>query len=101
MFENLSKPIKEDEELDERLKISITQHLQSLKIVFKQYFSGLKKKEAAFVQNQFSTALDVNDILDELQDRFYDFKNDLFARDVFQKMALSQFWCAMRKSYPQ
>ena len=51
--------------------------------MFKQYFPGLKEKEAAFVQNQFSTALDVSDILEELQDQFYDLKNDLFALDVF------------------
>ena len=49
MFENLSKPIKEDEELDERLKTLITQHLQSLETDFKQYFPELKEKEAAFV----------------------------------------------------
>ena len=74
MFENLSKSIKEDEELDERLKTSITQHLQSLETVFKRYFSELKEKEAAFVRNQFSTTLDISDILDELQDQFYDLK---------------------------
>ena len=95
---NLSK---EDEELDERLKTSITQNLQSLETVFKRYFPELKEKEAAFVRNQFSTALDVNDILDELQDQFNDFKNDSSERDVFQEMAFSQFWCAMRESYPQ
>ena len=101
MFENLSKPIKEDSELDERFKTAITQHLQSLETVFKRYFFELKENETAFVRNQFSTALDVNDILDELQNQFYDLKNDSSARDVFQEMALSQFWCAMRESYPQ
>ena len=84
MFENLSKPIKEDEKLDERLKISITQHLQSLETVFKQYFPELKEKEAAFVRNQFSTALDVSDIFGELQDQFYYLRHDSFALDVFQ-----------------
>ena len=34
MFEKLSIAFKEDEELDERLKTSITQHLQSLETVF-------------------------------------------------------------------
>ena len=34
MFEKLSIAIKKDEELDERLKTSITQHLQSLETVF-------------------------------------------------------------------
>ena len=33
MFEKLSIAIKEEEELDERLKISITLHLQSLETV--------------------------------------------------------------------
>ena len=101
MFENLSSAVKEDEELDEHLKTSITQHLQSLETEFKRYFPELKEKEAALVRNPFSTALDVSDIPDELQDQFYDLQNDLSARDVFQEMALSQFWCAMRESYPQ
>ena len=70
MFENLSKPIKEDRELDERLKTAMSQHLQSLETVFKRYFFELKENETAFVRNQFSTALDVNDILDEYQTNF-------------------------------
>ena len=101
MLQNLSKPIKEDEELDERLKTSITRHLQSLEIVFKRYFPELKEKEVALVRNQCSIALDVSDIFDELPDQFYDLKNDLSARDVFQEMALSQFWCTTRESYQQ
>ena len=71
MFENLSSAIKEDEDLDERLKTSITQHLQSLETVFQQYFLELKEKEAAIVRNQFSSALDISDILDELQEQFH------------------------------
>ena len=55
MFENLSSAIKEDEELDERLKILITQHLQSLETEFKRYFPELKEKEAALIRNPFST----------------------------------------------
>ena len=38
----------------------------------------------------FLTALNVSDIPDELQDQFYDHQNHSSARDVFQKMALSQ-----------
>ena len=49
MFENLSSALKEHEQLDESLKTSITQHLQSLKTEFKQYFPELKEQEAAFV----------------------------------------------------
>ena len=68
---NLSGAIKENEELDERLKTSITEHLQSLENEFKRYFTELKEQEAAFVRSPFSTALDVSDIPDELKDRFY------------------------------
>ena len=49
----------------------------------------LKKQEAAFIWNLFSTALNVSDIPDELHDQFYDHQNHSSARDVFQKMALS------------
>ena len=62
MFENSSSALKEDEQLDECLKTSITQHLQSLKTEFKRYFPELKEQEVAFVRNPFSTALDVGDI---------------------------------------
>ena len=68
MFENLSRVIKQDEELDEPLETSVTQHLQSFETEFKRYFPELKEQEAVFVQNPFSTSLDVNDILHELQD---------------------------------
>ena len=50
----------------------------------------LKKQEAAFVWNLFSTALNVSDTPDEFHDQFYDHQNHSSARDVFQKMALSQ-----------
>ena len=38
----------------------------------------------------FLTVLNVSDIPDELQDQFYNHQNHSSARDVFQKMALSQ-----------
>ena len=80
---------------------SITQHLQSLENEIKRYFPELKENEAAVVRNPFSSALDVADIPDELQDQFCDLRNDSSARDVFQEIPLSQFWCTMYKSYPQ
>ena len=89
MFENLSSAIKEDEELNERLNTSTTQHFQPLTTVLKRYFPELKEQEAAFVRNPLSTALNVSDIPDKLQDQFYDHQNHSSARDVFQKMALS------------
>ena len=90
MFENLSSAITENEELDKRGNTSTTQHLQPLKTVLKRYFPELKEQEAAFVRNPLSTALNVSDIPDKLQDQFYDHQNHSSALDVFQKMALSQ-----------
>ena len=90
MFENLSSAIKENEKLDKRVNTSTTQHLQPLKTVLKRYFPELKEQEAAFVRNPLSTALNVSDIPDKLQDQFYDHQNHSSALDVFQKMALSQ-----------
>ena len=92
MFENLSSAIK-NEKLDKRLKTSITEHLLSFEAEFKRYFPERKEQEAAFVRNPFSTALD------ELQDQFCNLPNDLSAHDAFQEIAISQFWCAMHKSY--
>ena len=68
---------------------------------FKQFFPELKEKEAPVVRNPFSTALVVSDILDELQDHFYDLQNDSSARDVFQEIALSQLRFAMHEFFPQ
>ena len=97
----MSSANKEDEEFDERLKTSITQHLQSRKTEFKRYFPELKEQEAIFVGNLFLTTLDVSGIPDELLDQFYDLQNGSSARDVFQEMALFQFWCAMCECDPQ
>ena len=49
MFENLSSLFQEEEVLDESLKTSITQHLQSLEKEIKRYFPELKENEAAVV----------------------------------------------------
>ena len=92
MSENLSSAIKADEELDERLNTPIPQHIQSIEIIaFKRKFFELKEQEVAFAQNQFSTASNVSDISNELQDQFYEHQNHLSARDFFQKRVLSLF----------
>ena len=101
MFDNLSGLFQEHEVLDEPLKTSITQHLQSLQTELTRYFPELKENEALLARNPFSAVLDVTDIPDELQDQFYDLRNDSSARDVFHEMSLTHFWCSMRKSYPQ
>ena len=74
--------------LDESLRMSITQHLQSLENEIKRYFPELKENEAAVVRNPFSSALDVADIPDDLQDQFCDLRNDSSARDVFHEIPI-------------
>ena len=101
MFENFSSLFEDQEVLDESLRTSITQHIQSLENEIKRYFPELKENKAAVVRNPFSCALDVADIPDELQHQFCDLRNDSSARDVFHEIPLSQFWCTMYKSYPQ
>ena len=92
MSENLSSAIKAGEKLDERLNTPISQHIQSIEIiVFKRYFFELKEQEVAFAQNQFSTASNVSDISNELQNQFYEHQN--------HSSALVKF--AMRESYRQ
>ena len=44
MFANLASAITEDKELDERLKTSITQRLQSLELSSNDIFLSLKSK---------------------------------------------------------
>ena len=84
MFENLSSAI-EDKELDVRLNTSPTQHLQTLETVLQRYFPELREQDAAFARNPLSTALNVSDIPDKLQDQFYDHQNHSSARDVFSE----------------
>ena len=43
---NLCSAIIADEELDERLNTPITQHIQSLEIVFKRNYLSLKNKKS-------------------------------------------------------
>ena len=92
MSENLSSAIKAGEELDERLNTPIPQHIQSIEIiVFKRKFFELKEQEVTFAQNQFSTASNVSDISNDLQDQFYEHQNHSPASDFFQKRVLSLF----------
>ena len=98
MSENLFSAIKADEELDEGLNTPIPQHIQSIEInVFKRNFFKLKEQEVAFAQNQFSTASNVSDISNELQDQFYEHQNHSSARDFFSKTGtLSVLVCYAR-----
>lgn len=101
MFEKLCGVVEESEdELDDNLKEEITGHLESLEKEFQRYFPELTEEEAALTRNPFSASLNVASIPDEIQDEFIDLQNDSSARNLFNEKLLTQFWCAMYKSYP-
>ena len=44
--------------------------------------------------------MNVADVPDEVQDEFTELGNDSTARDRLQEKTLTEFWCALRHSYP-
>ncbi|KAG8238426.1 hypothetical protein J437_LFUL002883 [Ladona fulva] len=63
--------------------------------MFEHHSTKTEESETGIVDN------DVSDIPDEVQDEFLELRNDSSARDIFQEKSSSQFWCAMRHSYPK
>ena len=103
MFDRLSSVscIEETGEEFEDLKKLIVAHLQSMECEFQRCFPELEEQEAILVQNPFSASLDASGIPDEIQDQYFDLKNDSSARILYHEKSLSQFWCEMYDSYPQ
>jgi hypothetical protein len=101
MFEHLCTTAEASEAgIVENLKEEIGDHLQFLETEMQRYFPELSEDEAAVVRNPFHASLDVADVPDEVQDEFLELRNDSTARDLFQEKTLTEFWCAMRRSYP-
>ena len=48
----------------------------------------------------FHASLNVADVPDEVQDEFTELRNDSTAHVLLQEKTLTEFWCAMRHSYP-
>jgi len=92
VLEKLSSVVEKTEELAKNLKTSVIDHLQSLEIEFQQYFPEQEEEEDAFARNPFSSSLAIANILDEVQDQFFDIRNHSSARDIFHKMPFSGFW---------
>ena len=44
--------------------------------------------------------MNITDVPDEVQDEFIELWNDSTARDLHKEKTLTEFWCAMRPSYP-
>ncbi|XP_076065336.1 zinc finger BED domain-containing protein 5-like [Oratosquilla oratoria] len=99
MFEKLCGMMDESQlQLDQFLKDEITGHFQSLKKGVECYFPELSQEQEALVRNPFSTKLDVSSIPDEIQDEFFNLRNDSSAHYLKVK-SVTQFWCAMYQSY--
>jgi hypothetical protein len=95
MFEHLCTTAEVSEAgIVDNLKEEISDHLQFLEIEIQRYFPELSEDEAAVVRNPFHASLDVADV------EFLELRNDSTARDLFQEKTLTEFWCAMRRSYP-
>jgi len=101
MLEKLSRVVEKTEELAKNFKTSVIDHLQSLEIEFQWYFSEQKEEEDAFVRNPFSIFLAIANVLDEVQNQFFDLRNHSSAHHIFHKMPFSRFWWAVHESYPQ
>ena len=64
------------------------------------YFPELSEQEAAVVMDPFHASLNVADLPDEAQHEFTELRKDSTDRDLLQEKTLTQFWSAMRHSYP-
>jgi zinc finger BED domain-containing protein 5/7/8/9 len=101
MFEHLCTMAEASERgVVENLAEEINGHLQSLEKEIQRYFPELSEQEASVVRNPFHAALDVANIPEEVQDEFIELRNDSIARDLFKEKSLTEFWCSMRRSYP-
>ena len=89
---SLLSSIEETGEEFEDLKKLIVAHLQSMECEFQRYFPELEGQEAILIQNPFSASLDASGIPDEIQDQYFDLKNDSSARILYHEKSLSQFW---------
>ena len=90
MFDRLSSVTgskEKNKELEDFKKLYV-EHLHSSSNVT---FSEFEKQEAMFVQNLFSASLNASGIADEIQNQYFDLKNDSFAHIFSHENSLSQF----------
>ena len=91
-----------DERLDgmpNHIKNGILEHLSALKSEFERYFSETTDEDLDFVKNPFKYP--VEKLADECQDKFLELINDSTARQEYEEKLLSQFWVAIKDSYPK
>ena len=90
MFDNLPAILNEKAEAS-NIKCSIMSHFSSLRNQFQKYFPDLSDLDLKLARNPFT--VDVKTLPDSLQDQFIDFINDSTARDAFETLNLTTFWC--------
>ena len=98
MFERVSECLKNNSEFDDQTKEYIVSHLRSLQSEIERYFPDIHDGHIV-AQYPFSQIITMTIVSDDLQDEFFDLKNDSEARNFFLETTLAKFWCKMSKTY--
>ena len=100
MFEKLDILLEERQEgMPDHLKNGILEHLSSLESELERYFPETTDGDLDFARNPFKYL--VEKLADDCQDEFLELINDSTARQEYEEKRLSQFWVAMKDSYPK
>ena len=93
MLENLSAFLDENEDhLLDIFQTEKTQHLRFLESQLKMYFPELEDEDQQkSVRNLVSDTLDITATPSEVQDEFFDLKNDFAAKDLYEDKSLNIF----------
>ena len=76
------------------------EHHKCLGDEFNTYFPGIKTDDAVMTmtRNPFKSIVDM--ISQDIQDEFLELVHNLFAKDEFQILSISNFWAKMYRLYP-
>ena len=100
MFEKLDILLDERPEgMLDHIKNGILEHLSALESELERYFPQTTDEDLDFVRNPFKYP--VEKLADDCQDEFLELINDSTARQEYEEKLLSQFWVAMKDSYPK
>ena len=100
MFEKLDIILYERPEgMPDHIKNGILEHLSALESELERYFPETTDEDLDFVRNPFKYP--VEKLADDCQDKFLELINDSTAQQEYEEKLLSQFWVAMKDSYPK
>ncbi|KAI6659533.1 Protein ZBED8-like [Oopsacas minuta] len=97
-FESLSATLGEEGTTDQSIGALVKAHLSAMRNEFQTYFPDLSDLDMKMIRNPFRC--DVSSIPDRVQEEFVELVNDSIARDQFETLALTKFWCEMSLIYP-